>query len=323
MDDVLVSICVPVFNSAANVERCLNAVLGQNLEQAEIIVLDNASEDETVAIATRMLQGVERARVVRQTSNVGRIGNWNRCLEVARGRFLKFALVNDVMLGGSLKVYLDAALRDRETVMVCAKARRIERVPEVVPEMTSKASGESLSSVETLQSLGRNGNRTAGLNGMLINLEPVRAHGLRFVEDSPFLADFLFAIHLACHGRATFLDAESHLFDSGTTARFHFAGFDRDLFIQEYRRCTFEIARLLRERGATDAGVIEGLWRAYLGMVYEHGALELGLAHRMFDGYPVHQARAVAHRTAYELKRNVPFLVPVGRRVRAALIPGR
>jgi glycosyltransferase involved in cell wall biosynthesis len=139
MNDVLVSICLPVFNAATSIERCLDAVLAQDLEHAEIIVLDNASDDETVEIATRMLEGVARARVVRNEQNIGRIGNWNRALELAQGRYIKFALANDVLLKDSVKVLLDEAQRNADVVMIGTKPRLVTEIPVEVPAMPPRA----------------------------------------------------------------------------------------------------------------------------------------------------------------------------------------
>lgn len=44
-----VGVVIPTFNSAATIERALESVVGQTRLPAEVIVIDNGSEDDTVA----------------------------------------------------------------------------------------------------------------------------------------------------------------------------------------------------------------------------------------------------------------------------------
>ena len=91
MDTPEISFCLPVYNSAERIERCLRAVLAQDVPSREILVVDNASTDDTVAKARALLAGIPEARIVVNESNLGRIENWNRCLELAA--MLTFAVM--------------------------------------------------------------------------------------------------------------------------------------------------------------------------------------------------------------------------------------
>src|SRR4051812_28164075 len=93
-----ITYCVPVFNAAKNLPNCLRGVLAQSIPSSEILLIDNASTDGTFALARELLSHVENVRLVQNDRNLGRIENWNRGLELARGRYLRYAMGNDVWL---------------------------------------------------------------------------------------------------------------------------------------------------------------------------------------------------------------------------------
>ena len=77
------SIIIVTWNSRADIERCLRSIAESGTRTPlEMIVVDNASTDETVAFVREKHPGVER--IVNETNNGFAAGN-NRALNVARG----------------------------------------------------------------------------------------------------------------------------------------------------------------------------------------------------------------------------------------------
>lgn len=105
------SIVIPVFNKAALTRQCLSTIR-ETLEGAgegEIIVIDNASSDET----PRMLEEFPWARVIRNETNLGYAGANNQGARIARGEFLVL-LNNDIVAHpGWLKSLLSIAREPR------------------------------------------------------------------------------------------------------------------------------------------------------------------------------------------------------------------
>jgi len=91
VENPLVTVAIPTFNRARLLQRALASALEQRIEGLEIIVADNASSDET----GQVLRGVNdpRVRVIRSPVNVGMVGNWQLCLNAAKGRY--FLLLSD------------------------------------------------------------------------------------------------------------------------------------------------------------------------------------------------------------------------------------
>lgn len=77
------SVCIPTYNRAALVSETIESVLTQQNDDVEVIVVDDASNDETASLAQEWVaRGV---RYYRNDTNLGMVGNWNRCIELARG----------------------------------------------------------------------------------------------------------------------------------------------------------------------------------------------------------------------------------------------
>jgi len=90
-----VSICLPTCDSASFVARMLDSILSQTLEDFECIVSDDASSDATVEICRRFAANDPRIKVHRHPHRLGWVGNVNRALELASGKYLMIAPHDD------------------------------------------------------------------------------------------------------------------------------------------------------------------------------------------------------------------------------------
>lgn len=90
-----VSICIPTFNAARWILDCLNSALAQSYQRLEILVVDDASTDDTVALVRSIMD--ERVRLIINEENIGLTRNWNRCVEMSRGSFVKFLFHDDTL----------------------------------------------------------------------------------------------------------------------------------------------------------------------------------------------------------------------------------
>lgn len=97
----LVSVCVPMYNNGATIERCLRSVLDQDGAEFEIVIVDDQSTDEGRAIAASLLRVGDR--LISNESRLGLNGNHNKCLEVARGDYIQFLHGDDWLLPGALQ----------------------------------------------------------------------------------------------------------------------------------------------------------------------------------------------------------------------------
>jgi glycosyltransferase involved in cell wall biosynthesis len=96
MDD-LVSILVPVFNRENIIAETLESAIRQSYENVEIVVVDNASTDDTWKIIEELSKADGRIRPFRNAKNIGPVRNWRRCVEEAKGFYAKILWSDDLI----------------------------------------------------------------------------------------------------------------------------------------------------------------------------------------------------------------------------------
>ena len=115
-----VSICVPVYNGAPYLAQCLDSIMAQTFTDFELIIVDDCSKDDSVAIANDYASRDPRVRVESNTSNLGLVGNWNRCVELARGEWIKFVFQDD-LIAPECVTKMVAAGREGHVIVSCAR----------------------------------------------------------------------------------------------------------------------------------------------------------------------------------------------------------
>lgn len=113
----LVSVVIPAFNVEHELARSVQSVLGQTMRDMEILLLDDASRDGTLALARQFEANDARVRVLRNTSNLGVSASRNRLLQEARGEWVAFTDGDDAWLPQRLERLLGVAGADRADVL--------------------------------------------------------------------------------------------------------------------------------------------------------------------------------------------------------------
>ena len=91
----LVSICVPTYNSSRFLRETLDSLAAQTYGNLEVLISDNASNDESLAIA-REYGAKYGFRIVANSSNYGAFNNWNRLVELAQGEYVAIYHSDDI-----------------------------------------------------------------------------------------------------------------------------------------------------------------------------------------------------------------------------------
>jgi GT2 family glycosyltransferase len=92
------SVVVPNCNHARYLEAALRAHLEQTRPPLEVIVVDDASTDDSVAIVEGLAREYPRLRLIRLAENVGVNAAINRGLREARGEYVFVSAADDVVM---------------------------------------------------------------------------------------------------------------------------------------------------------------------------------------------------------------------------------
>lgn len=96
MNDELISIIVPVYNAAGFLEQCLEALINQTYPSLEIILVDDASTDESLSICRTYAARDPRIVLIQNDKNSGQGACRNSGLKTAKGAYIGFADSDDV-----------------------------------------------------------------------------------------------------------------------------------------------------------------------------------------------------------------------------------
>jgi glycosyltransferase involved in cell wall biosynthesis len=93
----LLTVAIPTYNGGENLIRAIKSCKYINLPQDkfEILVVDNCSTDGSIEKVKLLQQDFPNIRIVINDKNYGRVGNWNRCIDLAKGKYLIFLFSND------------------------------------------------------------------------------------------------------------------------------------------------------------------------------------------------------------------------------------
>lgn len=117
---------MPVFNSRRWIEEAVGSILAQTFSDFELIISDNASGDDTVAICERLAAQDRRIILLRNPTNLGANRNYLATLAAARGTYFKWASSNDFCAPAFLEHCVKALDADPEAVLVCPRTALFE-----------------------------------------------------------------------------------------------------------------------------------------------------------------------------------------------------
>lgn len=92
----LVSIIVPVYNTAQYLEDCFGSICEQTYRNLEIIAVDDGSTDGSAELLDRLAKTDDRIRVIHQ-KNCGVSAARNAGIAVAQGEYISFADSDDML----------------------------------------------------------------------------------------------------------------------------------------------------------------------------------------------------------------------------------
>lgn len=119
----LVSVCIPTFNQERFLQETLESVIKQSYTDFEVLVIDDCSTDRTGEIAQAYATQDPRFRFLANSANLGMVLNWNRCLEMAQGTYVKFLFGDDLLISPDTLGRMVAILDEERDVSLVASAR--------------------------------------------------------------------------------------------------------------------------------------------------------------------------------------------------------
>jgi glycosyltransferase involved in cell wall biosynthesis len=203
----LVTVAIPVFRGARYIRSAIDSVLSQSFRDYELLVVDNASDDGTVEVVRSYSD--PRIVLVCNEKNIGAEGNWNKCLMLAKGDYIKILPHDDTLDRDCLKDQVDVLVADqrRELSLVFCARKIISKEGKVLAKRRVRGIAKGVIAARRLIRLCvRRGTNLIGEPGaVLFRTSAARASG-NFNGTLPYVIDLDYWVRLLDHGDAYYID---------------------------------------------------------------------------------------------------------------------
>lgn len=122
-EKTLISVIVPAYNCAGTITQSIESITGQTYQNIEILIIDDASSDDTYKKCQELSEKDERITVIRQEENKGVSAARNQGLDHAKGSYIAFCDADDTMDPDMLRILFDQMKKEKMDILCCAHSK--------------------------------------------------------------------------------------------------------------------------------------------------------------------------------------------------------
>lgn len=202
----LVTVAIPLYRGKF-IEQAINSVLSQSFSDFELLIVDDASDNKSRDIV--LSYSDPRIVFVRNKKNLGAEGNWNRCLALAKGKYIKILPHDDTLESECLKEQvkvLDADLDEKIALVFCARKIINSEGKQLAVRRFSGMSSGRIASRDIIRMCVLRGTNLIGEPGaVLFRSKAAKAIGA-FNGKIPYVIDLDYWVRLLSLGNAYFIE---------------------------------------------------------------------------------------------------------------------
>lgn len=114
---MLISIIIPVFNTAQYLSKCLDSIFEQDYQDIEVIAINDGSTDNSLALLKKYSQVEARLRIFNK-DNAGVVAARNLGLSEAFGEYIMFVDSDDYLLPNSLSKMVEKSVITQTDIII-------------------------------------------------------------------------------------------------------------------------------------------------------------------------------------------------------------
>ena len=126
------SILIPVYNQEKCLKRCMESVLNQTYDDIEIIIVDDASTDDSVAVEEEYAEADARVRLIKKQQNESLLAARITAMKAAHGRYVLFLDSDDYLSTDACSIIRDELEKDPVDVLgfsFCFEPSKMTKAP--------------------------------------------------------------------------------------------------------------------------------------------------------------------------------------------------
>jgi len=201
-----VDIAIPCYQHGRFLRDCVESVLQQGIKDTRVVIIDNASTDDSVDIARHLASEDPRVRLVAHTSNLGPHASFNEGVGWASADYFMVLCADDILAPGSLARAI--SIMDQVPELSFAYGTDIHWRTGPRPSMPGdpQADWHICSGSDFITRCCRNPERYIAAGMVLVRTSAQKAAGY-YRPELPHTDDFEMLLRLACRGPVAFTRA--------------------------------------------------------------------------------------------------------------------
>jgi glycosyltransferase involved in cell wall biosynthesis len=208
-----IDVVVPNYQYGRFLRGCVSSILSQGIADARVIIIDNASTDDSLAVARRLASEDRRVEVVEHQKNLGHLASFNEGIDLARADYFMILCSDDMLAPGSLRRAITFMERNDDVNLTFGREFVIDSdSPKRRPDLeTSEGNWQILSGRQLREVLCRTGRPDASRFMIAGTTAIVRTAAQKRVgyyrQNLPHTSDLEIWLRFSCVGQAAMTDA--------------------------------------------------------------------------------------------------------------------
>jgi glycosyltransferase involved in cell wall biosynthesis len=128
------SILVANYNNGDLFKDCWESILKQTYQDFEVVIVDDASTDQSINIIKEIVQNDPRVRIVVNDKNYGCGYTKRRCAEIAKGEICGFVDPDDAIVENALELMVQAHEQHLNAAVISSKYYLVDMQMNVIAE---------------------------------------------------------------------------------------------------------------------------------------------------------------------------------------------
>lgn len=182
------SIIIPTYNSEKTISKAINSILKQKLDDFEIIIVDDASEDNTEKIIKEINNPNIRYYKLKNNTGVSHARNFG--INMSIGKYIMFMDSDDIQIDNMSKILLDEISKKGNELVVCSY-KRYDGNKEVTKKIQNKKLKELNEKSKFIELLYINNLLKSPCN-KIYSRDIIISNNLKFDESKNLGEDYIF-----------------------------------------------------------------------------------------------------------------------------------
>jgi len=218
------TIGIPNFNGGSNLKEAIESCQHIKLpkKDIEILVLDNQSTDDSISIIEKLGKKNVNIRLSKNSTNLGRIGNWNEVLEKAEGDYLILLFTNDKIYEKNNIEKILKILDENQTISLSISAlikkeKNQEKIKKEYFRDIILCNSRGFSNDSICRGLFPFGT----IESIIYRIKDIKENKIQFQENLPINTDEIFSYNLAIKREKILFNPIPQIIWDLTKERFH------------------------------------------------------------------------------------------------------